>query len=383
MPNSTSARPTTTRELADLVKAEAVARHRMLIRGAGTAAGWGGPAERADTLIETTALTGVLRHDPEDMTVSVRAGTSLEELQTLLAEHGQRVSLDPARQALGATVGGLIATADSGPLRQAFGSLRTLVIGVTFVLADGTIARSGGHVIKNVAGYDLGKLLHGSLGTLGAVTEVVLRLHPAPRAVETVAVPAPAAEAVRTARALVRDAIEPVALEWSGDVLLVRLEGTPAGIEDGAKRVLATAGRGEVLSPSAAAAAWVEIAAISTGEAGDTVLRTGTGPRDSAWLADQATRLAGLHGVSMALSSSVGAGIHTLRLRGGDHAAVLKSLRENLSTRDGTCVVCRPDGLGTASTRGRPPAGAEVMRAIKSRFDPGSLLGAGRFAPWF
>ena len=101
------------------------------------------------------------------MTVAVRAGTPLRELAEELAPHGQHVAFDAARVAEGATVGGLFATADSGPGALVHGSLRDLVIGVTMVLADGTVARSGGHVIKNVAGYDLAKLLHGSYGTLG------------------------------------------------------------------------------------------------------------------------------------------------------------------------------------------------------------------------
>lgn len=253
MPNTADVlRPTTTTELARLVGAESARARRILVRGAATAFDWGGRAEPADSVLDTTALTGILRHDPEDMTVGVRAGTGLDALQAQLAERGQRLALDPARASLGATLGGLVATADSGPLRHAFGSLRGLVIGVTFVLADGTVAKSGGQVIKNVAGYDLAKLLHGSLGTLGVITEVVLRLHPVPPATVTVAVPGDARRALRIARAVVRSAIEPVALEWFDDVLHIRLEGTSVGTEAGAERVLACAGGGDVLTEAEA-----------------------------------------------------------------------------------------------------------------------------------
>ena len=384
MPNSIAVHPSTTDDLAELMKAESAMAHRMLIRGATTAFDWGGRAEPADIVIDTTALTGLLRHEPEDMTVSARAGTTLRELQTVLVQHRQRVAMDPARQTLGATLGGLIATADSGPLRQAFGSLRTLVIGMTFVLADGTVAHSGGQVIKNVAGYDLGKLLHGSLGTLGVVTEVVLRLHPAPAATATVCVPASVEEAPRVARDLVRAGIEPVSLEWSRDTLHVRLEGTVGGTEDRTHHVLAVAGCAEVLSTSVADAAWQRIAEVSIGAAGDTVLRVGTTPLDSSWLVKQATQLARKHDTNLSLTSSVGVGVHTLRLRGGEQTAFLEDLRQQLIGHKAVAVVCRPDGLGAAPTRtGCPPPGVEVMRAIKTRFDPNDLLGNGRFTPWF
>jgi glycolate oxidase FAD binding subunit len=122
------------------------------IAGAGTAADWAGPLAPVDTVLDTTALTGVITHNPGDMTVSVRAGTPLRVLNDELASHGQRVALDAARVDAGATVGGLVATADAGPSALVHGSLRDLVIGTTVVLADGTPARSGGHVIKNVAG---------------------------------------------------------------------------------------------------------------------------------------------------------------------------------------------------------------------------------------
>lgn len=115
------------------------------------------------------------------------------------------------------------------------------------------------------------------------------------------------------------------------------------------------------------------------------MLRVGTRPTELAWLVDRVERLADGHGA--ALTSSVGVGLHTLRLRGGDpcsHSALLTGLREELAQRNATCVVCRPDGLDAASaTRGRPPAGVAVMRAIKNRFDPDGRFGAGRFAPWF
>ena len=161
----------------------------LAVAGAGTAASWAGALGPADAVLDLRALTGVITHNPGDMTVSVRAGTPLRDLNAELADHGQHVAFDAARVADGATVGGLLATGDAGPGALVHGSLRDLVIGTTLVLADGTVARSGGHVIKNVAGYDLAKLVHGSYGTLAVVAEVVLRLHPLPHAVATLVLP--------------------------------------------------------------------------------------------------------------------------------------------------------------------------------------------------
>ncbi len=129
--------------------------------------------------LSTTRLTGIREHIWQDMTTTVAAGTPWSTMQRELARHNQRVALDPVFPDR-ATVGGVIATNDSGVLRRRYGSLRDLVLGMTIVLADGTIARSGGKVVKNVAGYDLPKLLTGSFGTLGVITEVTFRLHPLP-----------------------------------------------------------------------------------------------------------------------------------------------------------------------------------------------------------
>lgn len=145
------------------------------IAGAGTKRRWAGTVRR-DVVLETRGLAGVREHSWHDLTATAGAGTTWAEMQRVLAQHQQMVALDPL-WADRATVGGVIATNDSGALRLRYGSLRDLVIGVTIVLADGTIARSGGKVVKNVAGYDLHKLMIGAFGTLAVVTEVTFRLH--------------------------------------------------------------------------------------------------------------------------------------------------------------------------------------------------------------
>ncbi|WP_103382965.1 FAD-binding oxidoreductase [Pseudonocardia dioxanivorans] len=361
------------------VLADTTASHpRLLVEGAGTAATTGGRPDPADAVVDTTGLSGVLRYNPADMTVAVRAGTPLTQVQAELA--GQRVAFDPARGRRGATVGGLLATADGGPARQQFGVLRDLVIGATVVLADGTVAHSGGHVIKNVAGYDLAKLFHGSLGTLGVVAEVVLRLHPLPRHVVTVAVPGPAEEATRTGTDLLGRGIEPAALEWTPDSgLLVRLEGTEEGVLARAGAVEAVGGT--ILSDDAQAAAWADVDAVADPAApGTTVLRAGTLPSDGPGFVATLAAAAARAGADLAVSSGVGTGVHTVALTGGDHAAVLAAAH---AAAGPAVTVLRHGGLDPAAPLwGPPPAAVALLRAVKQRFDPTGRFGAGRLSPW-
>lgn len=159
--------------------------------GGGTKQSWGNPT-KTDVDLELTRLNRVIAHPWQDLTCTVQAGCTWQHLQKTLVKHGQFVALDPLWPER-ATVGGILATNDSGALRHRYGSLRDLVIGMTLVLADGTVARSGGRVVKNVAGYDLCKLLTGSLGTLAIITEATFRLHPLPQYTQTFTISAPQA----------------------------------------------------------------------------------------------------------------------------------------------------------------------------------------------
>jgi glycolate oxidase FAD binding subunit len=173
------ASPRTAEEVAAAVRFADANGVGVELAGAGTKRHWAGVAA-GDIVLDTRGLAGVREHSWQDLTATVGAGTTWAEMQRVLAQHGQQVALDPLWPER-ATVGGVIATNDSGALRLKYGSLRDLVIGMTVVLADGTVARSGGKVVKNVAGYDLHKLMIGAFGTLAVVTEVTFRLHAVPR----------------------------------------------------------------------------------------------------------------------------------------------------------------------------------------------------------
>ncbi|HEY1508310.1 MAG TPA: FAD-binding oxidoreductase [Solirubrobacteraceae bacterium] len=173
--------PGTFEDAAAGLAAASAAGERVRICGAQTKLGWGAVGESPDVELHTTALNRILEHNVGDLTAILEAGVPLSEAQRTFAAEGQMLSLDPP---LGrgsnadATVGGVVATADSGPLRHRYGAARDLVVGMTVALSDGTIARSGGKVIKNVAGYDIAKLFSGAFGTLGAILSVSIRLHP-------------------------------------------------------------------------------------------------------------------------------------------------------------------------------------------------------------
>jgi glycolate oxidase FAD binding subunit len=193
-------RPASTEEAAEVLRDAAGHGLAVLIRGAGTKIEWAVPPERLDLIVDTGRLTGIVEHAAGDLITVVRAGTPMAELADGLP--GQQLALDAPLP--GATIGGTVAANTSGPRRMLYGTARDLLIGITVVRPDGKVARAGGKVVKNVAGYDLGKLFTGSYGTLGLITEMAFRLHPRPAArawVRTpVTDPGPAVAAVLAAQ---------------------------------------------------------------------------------------------------------------------------------------------------------------------------------------
>ncbi|HEX8977772.1 MAG TPA: FAD-binding oxidoreductase [Solirubrobacteraceae bacterium] len=175
--------PASFAEAAELLAGASADGRTVRFRGAGTKLDWGRPTEPAAIELRTGALAEILEHNAGDHTAVLQAGVPLAEAQRAFARAGQRVALDPPLGLDGAaTIGGIVATADSGPLRHRFGAPRDLVLGVTVALSDGTLAKAGSKVIKNVAGYDLAKLFAGAFGTLGLILSVSVRLHPLPEA---------------------------------------------------------------------------------------------------------------------------------------------------------------------------------------------------------
>jgi len=174
-----SVSPASTEELAAAIKEASRGGQSVRFSGGHTKWGWGAPASEPDLELSTLALDQIVEHNEGDLTAVLDAGVTLAALADTVGGANQMLALDPPwGDDDAATVGGAIATADSGPLRHRYGSVRDLVLGMTVVLSDGTVSKSGGKVIKNVAGYDLAKLFAGSYGSLGAVLRVAVRLHP-------------------------------------------------------------------------------------------------------------------------------------------------------------------------------------------------------------
>src|SRR5688500_3976295 len=272
------ATPTSTDGTAELLRVAAQHGLRVVARGAGTKQDWGLPPEAVDLVVDTTLLSGVVEHAAGDLVAVARAGTRMSDLQAGLATAGQQLALDTPLAA--ATLGGTVATNTSGPRRLLHGTMRDLLIGITFVRADGVVAKAGGKVVKNVAGYDFGKLLVGSFGTLGVITEVALRLHPLPRARQAVSVrTADTAAAAEAALRGVRSQLAPSAVEMDqpaddAGTVAVLAEGGGAGV----------AGRGggvlHLLGPAAGAGAaseWFGRYPFRTGDVGLNITTTSTG----------------------------------------------------------------------------------------------------------
>lgn len=198
-----------------------------------------GPIVEADVSITTTALNRVLQYERNDLTVSVEAGLPFAKLQELLRSQGQMIALDPPFSEE-ATVGGVLASNSSGPMRRGYGTARDLVIGMSFATVEGKLIKAGGMVVKNVAGLDMGKLLIGSFGTLAVITSVNFRVHSLPEGTETFLFFAPSLEKISEKhRQVLQGALKPMAVdllsesvstnaEPGGWLLAVRAGGTRA-----------------------------------------------------------------------------------------------------------------------------------------------------------
>ena len=358
--------------------------------GGGTKAGWGAPAPEPDLIVSTGRLAGVVEHNPEDLTAVVQAGTRLGDLQEILAARGQMLALDPpdgAPGSGGATIGGIVAAADSGPLRHRYGGVRDLVLGITVALSDGTVARAGGKVIKNVAGYDLAKLFTGSFGTLGVILEVALRLHPLPRGPRTVTGYADQPGAIRQAVGSLARAplwLESLDVAWDPaarprGTVLARVAGTGVAQRcEQARHLMADAGLDarEATEAGADAGLWASQRAGQRCLGGAMVRVSGLPSR----LADVLGAVERL-GAGARLVGRGGLGLSWIHLEATDTellAASILGLRTRLAPMP--CVVLdAPEELRRRVAVWGPvdPGQAALSRRVRERFDPPGVLNPG------
>jgi glycolate oxidase FAD binding subunit len=379
--------PGTEQELARVLQLVNEAGFAVIPRGGGTKLAWGNPPRRADLVLSTVRLNRVIEHVWADMTVTVEAGCTLQTLQETLARHGQRLALDPLWPDR-ATVGGVLSTNDGGYLRLRFGALRDLIIGVTLALADGTLASSGGKVVKNVAGYDLPKLATGAFGTLGVITRAVFRLHPLPKATRTIScLTRDASEAQRFLLAiqdskLAHSALQVRCVADAPPQVDILFEGVEAGLDAQSaqlKSILAPAlltdpgpvvwkARRELYSAAKGSESNSAVAKIST-------LPAGIGQAIAMLVSASETRVR-----CNAVVQATGLGCVHLEGEPGEIGSALQSLRAELERAGGSVALAhRPALMPPLDAWGEPGDALPLMRATKQQLDPKSTMNPGRF----
>jgi len=412
------AAPGSTEEAAAVMRVAAEHDLSVVVRGGGSRLSWGTPPARCDLVIDMSRMAEVVEHASGDLVARVQAGARMGDVAAVLAQAGQEIALDVPT---GATVGGVVASGLAGPRRLRYGTPRDLLIGITIVRADGTVAKSGGKVVKNVAGYDLGKLFAGSAGTLGVITEATFRLHPLPAArayvtAEYVAVSV-ACDAVAAAAnsPLVSSAVELSRPEPGGPVRVgVLLEGSVDGVAARSARMAGLLGNGEV---SAGAPAWWP--GSPQAGPGETLVRVSFWVSALGRVLDAVEAAAGKSGVTPVVAGSAGAGVLYAVVPGAvtagaavtgadaqatetetdtgaaeigvaratDARAVAEfvaALRTAVAgERCGVVVLATPAAVravlaGRGGMNGTVP-GLALMRAVKDQFDPGHRMAPGRF----
>jgi glycolate oxidase FAD binding subunit len=365
----------------------AAAAHGLTVvpRGAGTKLSWGRPPARADLVVDLSAMDRVLDHAAGDLIAQTQAGTPLFRLQAALGEAGQRLAVDETVP--GATVGGTLATAASGPTRLVHGTTRDLLIGVTVVRADGVVAKAGGRVVKNVAGYDLGKLVIGSFGTLVVATEAVFRLHPVPAECRFVTVPvADPEEAARLTQAVAHSQVVPGALEvdlpaTGPGTLTVLLTGITEGVVGRTRATVGLLGDGaDVREAPPTAGGEYPWSSTARGEDRATALKLTFA---LSGLADVLRAARGTP-VPVHVRGSSGAGVVYAAVPAGTEpmavAATVGLLRGACLRHGGSAVVLdAPAAVKAAVDTWGPVPALALMRRVKDQFDPDHRLAPGRF----
>jgi glycolate oxidase FAD binding subunit len=235
--------------LVERVRMASSSKTPLRIVGGDTKCFYGRPV--AGATLALTGHHGVLRYDPAELVITARGGTLLADIEELLARHGQRLPFEPPSFGSMATLGGTVAAGLAGPARFARGPVRDYVLGARLLTGDGRVLRFGGEVMKNVAGYDVSRLLAGSLGILGVLLEVSLKVLPVARGTQTLLQRIDARGAIRLLGAAVQRGLPINGSFWSAGVLHVRLEGSPSGLDE----VMPSIG-GELMDAQAAAALW-------------------------------------------------------------------------------------------------------------------------------
>ena len=355
--------------LVEQVRAAAAQGRALRIRGGGTKDFYGEPIRVPDAqLLEVGGLRGISAYEPSELVVTVRAGTPLAELEAALAEQGQCLPFEPPRFAPGGTVGGMVAAGLCGPARASAGSVRDYVLGATLLNGRAQLLSFGGQVMKNVAGYDVSRLLAGSLGILGVICEVSLKVLPRPAAQATLRFELDQARALQRLNEWGGQPLPLNASAWWDGMLVVRLAGASAAVQAACRRL-----GGEAVEPARAEAFWLGLrdhddeyfrGAQAAVQAGATLWRLGL-PSTAPVLTLPGNALVEWGGAQRwLLSEAPAADIREAARAAGGHATVFRGTHRQAG-------VFAP----------LQPAVARIHRALKQAFDPAGIFNPGRLLP--
>lgn len=377
--------------VAELLATAAERGHSVIPVGGGTALALGNPPTSADIALSTARLGGIIDYEPVDLVLSVGAGARLGDVQAVLAEHGQTLPIDPPGGGE-ATIGGLIATALSGPLRLSAGSLRDLLIGISMAHPSGTVTKAGGMVVKNVSGFDLPRVYHGSLGTLGVVISANFKVLPLPRTEATLLARVPSLDAaVRAAASIRQHVANPAAIEagWFEDTWFTaaRFMGREPSVRTGIDSTAALVDtEHSILDPATSADWWKRYQAALDLRIGpnQVLLRASVRPRETVTLAlGLAAVLPTVEATPSFLGASVGLGSIVARLElaegSADRLGELQLLLAGLASNV-VILAAPPAWKAGLDVWGAAPETLDLMRAMKDQFDPQRVLNPGRFA---
>jgi glycolate oxidase FAD binding subunit len=372
-------------QLAEALADATAARRSTIVRGGGTKLGWGRRPRAVDQILSTARLIAPLVHRDGDLTATVGAGARLTDLNAHLAQKGQWLPVESPFD--GTTVGGLVATNESGPFRHRFGTPRDLLIGVTLALADGRTVKAGGTVVKNVAGYDLGRLISGSMGQLAVVVDATFKLAPLPQASSSLRLRAETAAA--TAAACVRlmsSQLEPAAFDLRVTCsrghaptreLLVAFASSPRATLSQAAALAAAIPGFEAVAEAAEAVLWRD--QLTVPWQGGATVRCSWAPSALADVVTLVESCAGdLSGLVLAGRIAVGAGLLRLDGEPAAQAAVIARLRASQLLSHLVLLQAAPELKDAADVWGDPVPWAAPLAALKESLDTAGVLGAGR-----
>ncbi len=405
--------PSTTEEISEIVKLANRDSLSVIPWGGGTKIGLGNRPNRADIVLSTDRLNRVIEHNDSDLVATAECGIKLAEFQTALKEKNQSLPIDPPHIGRGATIGGIIATNDSGPRRLRYGTthgtMRELVLGIKIIRPDGEIAKAGAKVVKSVAGYDIPKLFVGSLGTLGIIFEATLRLYTIPEhSLTCLSSFSSIRGAHGTALSILNSSLTPTCLELVNPplsaqistklaldsnkdayVLAIRFESVEKAVKNQAAKLMEICsdrkGQGVIVEGDIERKFWNEIAdfPFTKDKNRAVICKASVLIKDVSTLLEQLEDLSKNTGLEIHASARAGNGVLMISLE-GDEPDLLQatgSLRQIVTSLNGNIVILQaPTSIKSEiDVWGEIGSSLELMKRLKSQFDPNGVMNPGRF----